>query len=128
MITAYLAGIPNFYEGEDIEIRYRVFEDGNEILKKSLFKDYKKPALVSLFALITFLKDMEAYKESPIAIMVNDAALMELIRGTSTVKDREVIKWAASAREKLSDFKMATLRHAGNDSQELAKWDEILTF
>ncbi len=128
MITVYLAGLPNFYEGEDIEIRYRVFEEGNEIIKKSLFKDYKKPALVSLFALITFLKDMEEYKETPMAIMVNDAALMELIRGTSTVKDREVIKWAASARERLKEFKNTTLRNAGVNAVELAKWDELLTF
>lgn len=128
MITAYLAGIPNYYEGEDIEVRYRLFEDGNELMNKALLKDYKKPAVVSLYALIIFLKDIEQYKNSELTIVINDAALNELIRGTSTTKDKDVIRMANSARDKLKDFRNAVVKNvSNNNSAELAKWSEALT-
>jgi len=127
MITIYLTGIPNYYEGEDIEIRYRIFEDINELEQKSFFKDYKKPALVGLFSLIMLLKDIEHYKDKAVTIVVNDPALMELIRGTSTNKDREVIRMANSAKDKLAEFNKAVVKNVSNNSVELAKWNELLT-
>lgn len=127
MITVYLAGIPNYYEGEDIEVRYRGFIDDKEVINKSLLKDYKKPALVNLFALINLLKDLESYKENSISIIVNDPALMELIKGTSTTRDRDVIKVAASVRDRLKEFQNLSVKNVSNDSTQLAKWNEILT-
>ena len=40
MIKAYLTWISTPYEGEDIEIRYSIFQDGELIFKESIFEDY----------------------------------------------------------------------------------------
>ena len=34
MIKAYLTAIPTLYEGEDVQIRYSVYEDDNNLFKE----------------------------------------------------------------------------------------------
>ncbi|SCY75408.1 hypothetical protein [Alkaliphilus peptidifermentans] len=127
MITAYLVAISGYYEGEDIEIRYRIYDDGELVSKKSILKEYKKPAVVNLYALITLLKELEIYMDKEIVIIINDAALIELIRGTSTSKNKDVLKTARIAREKLNEFKTSiNIKDVSNDKVELAKWNDIL--
>lgn len=127
MITAYLVGISGYYEGEDIEIRYSLYDQREQLCKKSILKEYKKPAVVSLFALITLLEELERYIDSEITIVVNDAALNEQIKGTSTTRNKEVLKMARMAREKMKEFKNTLIvRDISNDRVELAKWNDIL--
>ncbi|MBU5676128.1 hypothetical protein KQI88_06835 [Alkaliphilus sp. MSJ-5] len=127
MITVYLAGISAYYEGEDIEIRYRIYNGEDLILKESLLKDYKKPAVVGPFALLTVLKELEKYQDDEITIIVNDPALNELIRGTSTTKNAGVLKMINMAKDRLNRFKNSVkIKDISNDKVELAKWDDIL--
>lgn len=127
MITAYLAGISGYYEGEDIEIRYRIYQDEALVSKKTVLKEYKKPAIVSLFSLITLLKELEGYRGQEIIIVVNDAAINEQIKGTSTTKNKDVLKTASIAREKLKEFhNLVQIKDVSNDKAALAEWNEIL--
>ncbi|QUH19732.1 hypothetical protein [Alkaliphilus sp. B6464] len=127
MITVYLTGISAYYEGEDIEIRYRIYNGEDLILKESLLKDYKKPAVVGPFALLTVLKELEKYQDDEITIIVNDPALNELIRGTSTTKNAGVLKMINMAKDRLNRFKNSIkIKDISNDKVELAKWDDIL--
>ncbi len=127
MITVYLGGIAAYYEGEDIEVRYCIYNDEDLIAKESLLKDYKKPAVVGPFALLTILKELENYKDEEITIIVNDPALKELINGTSTTKNAGVLKMTNMAKDKLRKFpNTITIKDVSNDKAELAKWDDIL--
>lgn len=127
MITVYLAGISAYYEGEDIEIRYRIYNGEDLILKESILKDYKKPAVVGPFALLTVLKELEKYQDDEITIIVNDPALNELIRGTSTTKNAGVLKMVNMAKDRLKQFeKSVKIKDISNDKVALAKWDDIL--
>jgi len=129
MITVYLAGIPAYYEGEDIEIRYGIYRNENLLERQALLKDYKKPAVVGPFALLTILKELEDYQEEDITIIVNDPALDELMEGTSTTKNAGVLKMTNMAKDQLRKFPNAiTVRDISEDSKALAKWDEILKF
>lgn len=127
MITVYLTGISAYYEGEDIEIRYRIYNGEDLVLKESLLKDYKKPAVVGPFALLTVLKELEKYQDDEITIIVNDPALNELIRGTSTTKNAGVLKMVNMAKDRLNQFENSVkIKDISNDKMELAKWNDIL--
>jgi hypothetical protein len=127
MITAYLAGISGYYEGEDIEVRYRIYDNQELVCKKSKLKEYKKPVVVGLFALTILLKELERYKDSEITIVINDPALNEQIKGTSTSKNKDVLKGTSIAREKIKEFRnTVTIKDVSNDKVELAKWNDIL--
>ncbi|SET34493.1 hypothetical protein SAMN05660297_02117 [Natronincola peptidivorans] len=127
MITAYMAGITGYYEGEDIEIRYSIYDKEELVCKKTVLKEYQKPAIVSLIALMTLFEELEKYVDREITIMINDAALNEQIRGTSTSKNKAVLKTARIAREKMKEFKNTVIiKDVSNDSAELEKWNKIL--
>ncbi len=127
MITAYMVGISGYYEGEDIEVRYVIYDNQELVCKESILKEYKKPAIVNLFSLITLLEELENYVDSEIVIVVNDPALIEQIKGTSTSKNKDVLKRASIAREKIKEFETSiVIKDISNDKLELAKWNDIL--
>lgn len=127
MIKAYLTGISGHYEGEDIEVRYCIYDKDELVYKKSILEEYKKPAVVSLFALIMLLKELEKYVDREIVVMVNDAALIEQIKGTSTTKNKDVLKTARIAREKVKEFKNSVIiKDISNDKVEISKWNDLL--
>ncbi len=126
MIIAYLAGIPSPYEGEDIEIRFCIYEDQELMDRKSILLEYKKPALVGLFALNTLLKELKRQMRKKIVIIVNDAALNELIRGTSTIKNTDVQDMASRMRKELLKYENTVIKDVSSIHAELVKWNEIL--
>ena len=129
MIKAYLVGISTQYENEDIQIRYRIYKDQELICEKLIFQGYKKPLVVSHAALLTLLKELKKYMKYEIIIIINDAALNEQIRGTSTTKNMDVQKMANKVREELNKFKSSvTIKDVSGNHTELVKWNDILQF
>ena len=126
MLKAYLVGISSQYEGEDIEVRYSIYEDQELLRKESVMMEYRKPGIVGQVALITLLKELEKYKGKEIIIIVNDAALCEIIRGTSTTKNKDVLNMAKDTREELTKFGNPVIKDVSVDRLELARWNEVL--
>ncbi len=126
MIKAYLAGISSLYEGEDIEVRYCIYEDQELISKESVILEYKKPAIVGEVALLTLLKELEKFKKKEITIIVNDAALCEFLRGTSTTKNRDILKLVKETQKKLSKFEKVIINDISVNHRERANWNEEL--
>lgn len=126
MIKAYLVGISTHYENEDIEIRYRIFINEEFVSEKTIFQEYKKPLIVSHVALLALLKELEKYMEYDITIIINDAALNELIRGTSKTKNNEVLKMSNLVREELNKFNSIIIKDVSANPVELKKWNDEL--
>ncbi|ABR49852.1 hypothetical protein Amet_3733 [Alkaliphilus metalliredigens QYMF] len=127
MIKAYVTGISTHYEGEDIEIRYSIYDEEELLCKKSVFKEYKKPLVVGQVALVTLLKELKSYSDKEITIIINDPALNEQVRGTSTTQNRDVLKMARRVKEELSKFgDSLIIRNVSEDRAELMKWNKIL--
>lgn len=127
MITAYMAGISSGYEGEDIEVRYSIHSGDEFVCKDSVFIDYKKPAAVGGFSLLALLKRLEEYSGEEITVIVNDAALNEIVRGTSTTRNKDVLKMASMLKKKLGEFSPEIeVKDISQDKTGLAKWDEEL--
>jgi hypothetical protein len=126
MIKAYLTGIASLYEGENIEVRYTIYEDENLLSKDSIVMEYEKPAIVGQIALITLLRKLKKYMSKEIVVIINDAALYELVRGTSTTKNNDVLKMAIETRKELSVFPNLVIKDVSNDKAELVKWKEAV--
>lgn len=129
MLKAYLVGIGTPYENEDITVRYRVFKEESIILEKDLLMDYSKPLIVSHTALLTLMRDLEKLDENDILIIINDAALFEQIRGTSTTKNRDVLKMARIVKETLNKTKKTIkFKDVSGNQADFVEWNEKLKF
>lgn len=127
MIKVYLAGIPSYHESESIEIRYRIFEDGNEIAHRFVKKDYQKPVMVSLFSLMFLLKELEKFDNQEITILMNDSAIQEQLKGTTTTKNKEVLKQAGLVREKIQKFDFPiTVQDVSLDNKMIVEWNGMV--
>jgi len=106
MITAYVEGISNLIEGEDIEINFVVFDENeNTLMKERFFSEYRKPSVADHTALIALLRSLKKYKDSDITVYINNASLHEQIRGISNTKNEEGLKLAKHINNLLSDFR-----------------------
>ncbi|GAB6110091.1 hypothetical protein [Fusibacter bizertensis] len=127
MIKAYMAAFSTLYEGEDIEVRYSLIQDCQVIKEESVYLEYMKPAVVGVNALLILLRKLEAYKQETIVITINDGALNEIIRGTNTTQNGEVIKLASRIKKELSKFNRVSFLNVTNkDRTVLAEWKKVL--
>ncbi|TJX12853.1 hypothetical protein E9840_11785 [Tissierella creatinini] len=126
MIKAYLASISTQYEGEAIEARYRIFNDGNLIINKSLMLDYIKPVLVGHATLDRLLEELEDYNDQEIKIYINDGALFESVNGTSGTKNHELLRMAKETRKELDKFHDLEIINVNGNHEQLTEWNEIL--
>lgn len=126
MIKVYSAAFPMFYEGEDIEVRYSLFQDDIPIQKESIYLEYMKPAIVGLNSILTILLKLEEYKEEEITIIINDASLYEIIKGCSTTKNGDVLKMASKMKKQFVKFENLSFINVTKDKAVLLKWKEIL--
>ena len=126
MMKAYLTAYPMLYEGEDIEVRYSLFQDDVLIKKESIYLEYVKPSVVGLNSVLTLLQKLEEYKEEEITITINDASLYELIKGSSTTRDGDILKMASRTKKQLIKFKRLSFVNVTKDKNALAKWTELL--
>jgi len=130
MIKAYLVGISTQIENEDIEVKYRIVKGEETILEKSILKEYKKPLVVTHAALLILLKELGKLNEDDeVVVVINDPALNEQIRGTSTTKNRDVIKMANKVRDELSKYKgTISVKDISGNHEELMEWNNQLKF
>ena len=128
MIDAYLVWIASGFEGEDVEVRYSLFKDGELLDREAILIDYQKPLLAGQFAMGILLEKLEAYKGEDIRIIINDGALEEVIEATSTSRNPELQNMGEETRRKLEEFGNIEIRNVMNDHLEREKWNQILTF
>lgn len=128
MIKAYLTAIPTLYEGEDVQIRYSVYEDDSNLFKELVMLEYRKPSVVGQFSLITLLKRLAAYKKNEVVIYINDGALMEFINGTNRTRNADMLKMARETRKHLDRYENLKVIDVSNDKKLLLKWKEEVEF
>ena len=126
MIKAYLAWIPSYYEGEDVETRYVIYKDGELIEKESKWEDYCKPALCGLLAMGKLLDRLKDWKDEEIQIIINDGSIYELLMGVSMTNKRNVLHMAAEIREEMDKFSDLEIENVSADHLKIEKWDKIL--
>lgn len=126
MIKAYLTWISTPYEGEDIEVRYRIFEDEELILKESIILEYTKPALCGLASMSKLLKVLEKHIKKEIVIVINDGALYELLNASSRTKKEDVQYMAHKVRKAVDKFFDIRIENVGGDHPAIENWSEIL--
>lgn len=128
MIQAYLTAIPTLYEGEEIQIRYSVYENDDSLFKETVMLDYRKPAVVGQFSLITLLKRLANYKKEEVVLFINDGALLEFINGTNRTRNSDMLKMARETKKHLDRFENLKVIDVSNDKKQLLKWKEEVEF
>lgn len=129
MIKAYLVGISTQYENEDIEVRYKIVKEDEILVEKKYFLDYSKPLVVTHAALISLLREIENFNDEEILVIINDPAFIEQVSGSSTSKNREVLKMSRVVREKLQKMKKKFIfKDVSTNYDELMKWNDMLKF
>ena len=126
MIKAYLTWISTPYEGEDMEIRYRIFKDEELILRESIFEEYTKPALCGLVSMSKLLKELEKYIKEEILVVINDGALFEMLNGTSRTKKEEVQYLGHKVRKAIDKFYDIRIENISGNHLEIQEWSNIL--
>ena len=126
MITVYLAAFPMLYEGEDIEVRYQVFQDDILVKKDEFYLEYVKPAVVGLHSVLAGLSKLEEHKEEEIAVIINDSALNEIIKDSCTTKNGDVLKMASKLKKQMTKFSNLSFINVTKDKGALTKWKEII--
>lgn len=126
MIKAYFFGMSTLYEGESIEIRYRVFDGEKLVIEKNDLLAYRKPAIVGHIGMKRLLKDLEKYMDREILVYIYDGALFETIKGTSGTKKREILEVAKDTRKELDKFTDLKIVNIDGDKEMIKEWNEIL--
>ncbi|NLC03984.1 MAG: hypothetical protein GX787_06885 [Tissierellia bacterium] len=126
MIKAYLTWISTPYEGEDMEIRYRIFKDEELIVKESIFEEYTKPALCGLVSMSKLLKELEKHIKDEIVVVINDGALFEMLNGTSRTKKEEVQYLGHKVRKAIDKFYNIRIENISGNHLEIQEWSNIL--
>lgn len=128
MINAYLGWVSSLYEGEDIEVRYCIYEDQECLCKESVLMEYEKPVIVGQVAFITLLKKLKRYASKEIVIIINDPALYEIARGTSTTNNKDVLKMVNIIKKELEPFKNIFIKDVSVNHEDLTNWNQVLQF
>lgn len=126
MITVYLTAFPTLYEGEDIEIRYCLYQNDVLLKKETVYLGYVKPAVVGISSVLALLGGMESYKEEEIKVFINDGSLSELLKGSSTTKNADVLKSAAKMKKQLAGFTKLSFINVTKDKNAFVRWKEVL--
>lgn len=123
MIKVYLATIPSLYEGEDIEVRYSIMENEELLRKETIFLEYVKPVAAGLEAMDALFRILPRYKKESISIFINDPALLEILQGTSTTKNVEIVKTANNVKRQLKKFADLSIISLTHDKAEWEQWN-----
>lgn len=127
MITAYLVVLPSYYEDEDMEIRYGIYEEEELVCRETVFKRYKKPSIAELIGLQALLKKLKEHDGKEITVIVNNGAINQQLEGTSQTKNNDIIRMAKIVKVDLDKFdSQIIIKNISADSIELSKWDKIL--
>jgi hypothetical protein len=129
MIKVYVAGISTNQVGEEIEIRYSLFKDGENLAQVKKYQEYRKPYLVTHFALLALLKDLKKYPKEETEVIIFDPSLYEQLRGTSTSRNNEALKLASRIKGELDKFDYPVNIHdVTGKGQEKLEWNKVLEF
>ena len=129
MITAYLVGISTHYEGEDIEIRYRIYENDELVAEKTKLEEYVKPAIVNHTALMVLLREFDKRKEEQIIVYMNDPSINDQIRGVTQTKNKDVLKASRITRETLTRSNNSIMiKDVSVDKSAMGRWSKEVEF
>ncbi len=106
---------------------YAIYENGEMIDRKVVYHEYRKPALVGMYSVMLLLKEIPELKSEPVEVIVNDGALIEQINGTTSTKNKDVLKVAELTRKQIAKYGDRISIHsvAGNYQAKL-EWESKL--
>lgn len=129
MLKVYITAIAAYLEGEDIEVLYSIYRDDELLMEKRYFKDYQKPSICEHVAIIEALKEFKEFDDEEVEILFNNPALLEQLRGTSTLRDSKAKNMARRINERIDKLdKHVYLTNVSVDKENLEIWKKRINF
>jgi hypothetical protein len=127
MKTVYLEVTPAYHEQEELVFNYAVYDDEKRLKRDTLYFEYRKPAIAPLFGVMQVLKELKTYQKDEILFIVNDGALVEQLKGTTTTKNADVLKVAELARKHVLKFSnQVSFKSIAGEYQAMLNWESKL--
>ncbi len=104
MKTIYALGTPAYHEQDEMVFKYVVYDQEKVVSEKTVYHEYRKPSIVGLYTILLLLKEIPEYKTEEVTIIVNDGAILEQIKGTTTTKNTDILKVAKLCRNNLRSY------------------------
>lgn len=128
MYTIYLLTTPAYHESEDMVFRYVMYDDEEKVVKDGEIEHpYRKPLLTGMYGIMEVLKAIPEYKRESITFVVNDGALVEQVKGTTTTKNKDVLKVAQLTNKHMDKFSDTILiKSVAGDHDRMKEWEKKL--
>lgn len=128
MKNIYVEVTPAYQENEEMVFKYVIYDESDTLVEENtLYHDYRKPVLASLFAVTNILKELKAYRSEDIKFIVNDGALIDELNGTTQTKNRDVLKVAELTRNNIRKFSdTITFESVAGNHEAKLNWNSKL--
>ncbi len=128
MYTIYLLTTPAYHEVEGMVFRYVMYDEQENVVKSGeLEHPYRKPLLTGMYGIMEVLKAIPEYKREAITFIVNDGALVEQVNGTTTTKNRDVLKVAHLTNKHMNKFSgRIVIKSVSGNHEQMKEWEKKL--
>lgn len=127
MIKIYVLGTPAYHEDEEMVFKYTVYNEDELVNTMTVYHEYRKPVLTSLYSILVLLKKIPEYRREQVEVIVHDGAILEQLKGTSTTKNANIQKVAALTSKHLAKFSdTITIKSVSGNHQEKLEWERML--
>lgn len=127
MKKIYILETPAYHEMDEMLFKYAVYENDVLVETREVYHEYRKPMLAGLYSIIILMKEFPQYKNQPLEIIINNGALAEQIKGTSTTKNKDIIKVAELVRKQIGKYSsQLEIRSVAGNHDDMVEWKEKL--
>lgn len=129
MISIYLESIPGFIEGEDVLVKYAIYNTDDELLQsKKFYIDSVIPLVSDHAAFLAMFKHLKVYNDQDeIIFFINNASLFEQLHGHSTIQRKEAIEYCEKILLAIQKFKpLFSVENVSTDYHAVLEWKKSL--
>lgn len=130
MISVYLESISTFIEGEDLVVKYAIYDENDALIKKDrVFLDSVKPLVADHSALFFVIDKLVPYKkQDEIVVFINNPSLFEQLNGTSTIQKKDSKNMTVNILRKLEKLRISiSVEDVSTSKEAIAEWNSKLS-
>lgn len=129
MVSIYFESVPGFIEGEDILVKYAIYNEEDELIHSKQFSiDYVIPLISDHAALLAILKHLKKYNdEDEIVFFINNASLFAQLNGHSTIKKEKAIVYCDKIMASVSKLRpLISIEDVSPNHNAMLEWKKAL--
>jgi len=129
MISIYLESVPGFIEGEDVLVKYAIYNEDDSLIKsKKFYIDSVIPLISDHAAMLATFKQLKVYSDQDeIVFFINNASLFAQLNGHSTIQRPEAILYCDKLLLEVEKFKpLISVEDVSSEYHAVQEWKKAL--